>query len=129
MATRRQEKVARLMKEIISDCLANHLSDPRIEGLVSITKVEIAPDLRNAQVYVSILGKNEASQNKTLKAIIHAQGKIQSFLAHRMQTKFTPVLQFKNDDNFKKTLEIMNLIDKAVGKNTEQLSEDIISQE
>ncbi|MHC4355618.1 MAG: ribosome-binding factor A [Planctomycetota bacterium] len=62
MPTRRQEKVARVVKEAVSDAIANHLSDPRIEGLVSVTEVDVAPDMRTADVYVSILGKNEASQ-------------------------------------------------------------------
>ena len=63
MATRRQEKVARVVKEAVSDAVSHHLSDPRIEGFVSVTRVEMAADLRNADVYVSIFGKDQASQN------------------------------------------------------------------
>jgi len=95
MKTRRQEKVARLVKESVSDCIANHLSDPRIEGLVSVTKVDVAADLRNAEVYISVLGKDEAAQNKTFNAILHASKRIQFFLADGMQSKFCPVLHFK----------------------------------
>ncbi len=112
MKTRRQEKVARLVKESVSDCIANHLSDPRIEGLVSITKVDVAADLRNAEVYISVLGKDEASQNKTFNAILHASRRIQFFLANGMQSKFCPVLHFKNDENFKKTIETLGIIDR-----------------
>jgi ribosome-binding factor A len=111
MKTRRQEKVARIIKESVSDCLANHLSDPRIEGLVSVTKVDVAADIRNAEVYISVLGKNEASQNKTFNAIVHASGRIQAFTAQWMKSKFCPVLHFKNDENFKKTIETIKLID------------------
>ncbi len=108
--------MARVIKEAVSDCLSNHLSDPRIEGLVSVTKVDVAPDMRKAEVYISVLGKNEASQNKTFNAINHASKRIQAFLARRMQSKFCPVLYFKNDENFKKTLETMRLIDQAVAE-------------
>ena len=124
MKTRRQEKVARVVKEAVSDCLASHLSDPRIEGLVSVTKVEVAADMRNAEVYISVLGKDDASQNKTFNAITHASRRIQSFLAHRMQSKFCPVLHFKYDENFKKTLETMRIIDQLNAGHENQDSSD-----
>ncbi len=114
MATRRQEKVARIVREAVSDAISNHLSDPRIEGLVSVTRVDMAADLRSADVYISIFGKDEATQNKTFAAIEHAKSRIQSLLATRVQSKFCPVLRFHKDDKFKKTLETMKLIDEAV---------------
>ncbi|UCC98141.1 MAG: 30S ribosome-binding factor RbfA [Phycisphaerales bacterium] len=113
MATRRQEKVARIVKEGVSDAIAHHLSDPRIEGFVSVTRVELTPDLRNANVYISIFGKNQANQNKTFEAITHARSRIQALLAGRIQSKFCPVLHFYTDEKFKKTLETMELIDRA----------------
>ncbi|OHB79316.1 MAG: ribosome-binding factor A [Planctomycetes bacterium RBG_16_55_9] len=114
MATRRQEKVARIVKESVSDTITHHLSDPRIEGFVSITRVEVAADLRNANVFISIFGKDQASQNKTFAGISHAKSRIQSLLAGRMQSRFCPVLHFYMDEKFKKTLETLELIDKAV---------------
>ena len=113
MATRRQEKVARVVKEAVSDAIANHLNDPRIEGFVSVTRAEVAPDLRNAHVYLSIFGTDEAGQNKTFAAIDHARVRIQALLAGRMQSKFCPVLHLHTDEKFKKTLQTMELIDKA----------------
>ena len=113
MATRRQEKVARVIKEAVSDAITHHLSDPRIEGFVSVTKVDVAPDMRNADVYLSIFGKDEAGQNKTFAAIQHARSRIQSLLAGKVQSKFCPVVHFHRDEKFKKTLETMRLIDEA----------------
>ena len=128
MPTRRQEKIARIVKEVVSDAIANHLNDPRIEGFVSITRVEMSTDLRTANVYLSIFsrdpvlqedgnvetGKNEAYRNKTFAAITHAKSRIQSLLAHRLQSKFCPVLRFHTDEKFKKTLETMKLIDQVI---------------
>jgi len=116
MPTRRQEKVARVVKEAVSDAIANHLSDPRIEGFVSVTRVDLAPDLRTADVYLSVFSKNPAAQEKTFAAITHARSRIQSVLAGAMKSKFCPVLRFHKDEAFKKTLETMNLIDKAVSE-------------
>lgn len=113
MPTRRQEKVARVIKEAVSDAIANHLNDPRIEGFVSVTRVEIGADLRNAYVYLSIFGEDEAGQNRTFAAIEHARSRIQSLLASKLQCKFCPVLHFSRDEKFKKTLQTMKLIDQT----------------
>jgi len=116
MQSRRQEKVARIVKEAVSDAITNHLGDPRIEGFISVTEVEMSADLRNSEVYISIFGGDEVKQKKTFLAINHARVKIQSFVADRIQSKFCPVLHFHMDEKFKKTLETMNLIDKAVNE-------------
>ena len=114
MATRRQEKVSRVIKESVSDAIANHLGDPRIEGFVSVTRVEMSPDLRSADVYLSMFGSSESSQNKTFAAIAHARTRIQSLLTKRIKSKFCPVLHFHRDDKYKKTMETINLIHQAV---------------
>ncbi|MHC4645221.1 MAG: ribosome-binding factor A [Planctomycetota bacterium] len=130
MSTRRQEKVARIVKEMVSDAIANHLNDPRIEGFVSVTRVDMGPDLRSADVYLSVFergfssaqtGKVEsdtgASQSKkTFAAILHAKRRIQSLLARKWQSKFCPILRFHADDNFKKALETIRLIDRAAAE-------------
>lgn len=120
MPTRRQEKIARVVKEAVSDAIANHLNDPRIEGFVSVTRVDMGTDLRNVDVYLSIFGKNETEQNKTFSAISHAKSRIQSLVAGRMRSKFCPVLHLYRDEKYKKTLEIMKLINQAVKKPEEE---------
>jgi ribosome-binding factor A len=116
MPTRRQEKVARIVKEAVSDAIANRLNDPRIEGFVSVTRVDVAGDLRSADVYLSIFGEDQAARGKTFAAITHAKKRIQSLLADKLRSKFCPVLRFRTDEKLKKTLETMKLIDQAVGE-------------
>ncbi len=123
MATRRQEKVARVVKEEVSDAIANHLGDPRIEGFVTVTRVEVAVDMRTAEVYLSIFGADETAQNKTFLAIKHAKSRIQSLLADKLQGKFCPVLSFYMDEQFKKTLETIRLIDQAASEFKEKDSD------
>jgi ribosome-binding factor A len=125
MATRRQEKVARVVKEAVSDAIINHLNDPRIEGFVSVTRVEVAADLRNADVYISIFGKDQNGQNKTFAAVKHARSRIQSLLANRIQSKFCPIIHIHQDEKFKKTLETMRLIDLA-NSEIEDKNEEIV---
>ena len=111
MPSRRQEKVARIVKEVVSGAIANQLSDPRIVSFVTVTRVEMAPDLRAADVYLSIFeeteskgSKAQADRNKTFNAINHAKSRIQSLVADRIESKFCPVLRFHTDFGSKKTL-------------------------
>jgi ribosome-binding factor A len=122
MGSRRQEKMARLVKEAVSDAIANHLNDPRIEGFVSVTRVSMAADLRSADVYLSHFASRrlpgqpgrkqaEGRSDKTFIAITHARRRIQSFVADKLQSKFCPVLHFHMDDQLKETLETTRLMD------------------
>jgi ribosome-binding factor A len=120
MPSRRQEKVARIVREVVSSAIITQLSDPRIVGFVSVTRVEMAPDLRAADVYLSIfensdsqVQKVEADRNKTFSAINHARSFIQSLLADRLESKFCPVLHFHSDENYRKTMEVIKLIDQV----------------
>jgi ribosome-binding factor A len=111
MSTRRQEKVAKLVRQLVSEAVNRGLNDPRIAGFISVTRVEVAPDLRSAGVYLSIFGGDEASQKRTFAAIIHARNKIQSLVAAKLQCKFCPILRFHSDDKLKKEMNILNLMD------------------
>ena len=113
MPTRRQEKVARTVREAVSDAIANRLNDPRIEALVSVTKVEVAADLRSAEVFLSVFGGNDSANNRTFVAVEHARSRIRSLVGNRLGIKFCPILRFHRDEVFRKTLETMRLIDQV----------------
>ncbi len=120
MPTRRQEKVARVVKQAVSDAIANHLGDPRIAGVISVTHVDMTPDLRKADVYVSILADNPKAEDMTFQAIHHATPRIQALVADVVHSKFCPALHIHKDDKFKKTLDIMNLIDQVASEYRDQ---------
>ena len=113
MPSRRQEKIARVIKEAISDIISNRLSDPRIEGFISVTGVDTSPDLKNATVYISVLASDEKAEARTFEAIIHAKGFIQTEVGRRMTTKYYPKLTIELDTKLKKTMETLKLIDQA----------------
>ena len=113
MPSRRQEKVARVVRESVSDTIANRLNDPRIEGFVSITEVDVSPDLRNAFVFLSVMSGDNAARRKTFAAIEHATKHIQARLSHRITSKFCPRLHFREDIKIKNTLETLRIIDEA----------------
>jgi ribosome-binding factor A len=120
MPSRRQEKMSRLVKEAVSEIIQNHLSDPRIEGFISVTRVSMPADLRTAEVYISIMGKDEGAQTRAFKAIEHARSRIQSLMARKIRTKFCPVLHFHEDENLKKSLDTIRIIEEIEEKEQEQ---------
>jgi len=113
MSQRRQEKMARVVKEAVSDIINNHLQDPRIEGFISVTEVKPEPDLKKADVFLSIMGKSEEKQRLTFIGIQHAAGRIQALLGGYVKSRFCPHLSFHIDDRLKKTMETLRLIDEV----------------
>jgi len=111
MSTRRQEKVAKLVRQLVSEAINRSLNDPRIQGFISVTKVQIGADLRTAGIYLSIFGGDDASQQRTFAAITHARNRIQSLVAAKLQSKFCPVLKFHRDDKLKQEIDVLNLLD------------------
>ena len=122
--SRRQEKVARVVMQSVMEAI-RCLADPRIEGIVSVTHVDMSSDLRNADVYLSIYTDRPGAQRKTFEAIVHATRHIQTHVADVVRSKFCPVLKFHQDDKFKKTLEIMNLIDQAASEYQDKDTSDV----
>jgi len=116
MATRRVEKVARAIRAAVSEAIQQRLSDPRIQGLISVTRVEPTPDLRSARVYLSMLGVEEKQQELSLAGIRHAHGYIQSYLAEQLTTKVCPALHFELDASFKKGLAISRILDELAAE-------------
>lgn len=113
MGSIRQEKMARVVKEVVSDAIRNHLNDPRIEGFVSVMEVHVPPDFRTADVYLSVFGKDDKIAHRTFTAIEHAAPRIQSLLAHRLECRHCPTLRFHESEKLKKTIETMKIIDEA----------------
>lgn len=129
MPTRRQEKVAQLVKEVVSEAIQRHLSDPRIQGLISVTEVDVSPNMRVADVYLSILSDKQADVNKTFEAIKAAHGKIKTLLAHSLSSKFCPNLEFHIDEKFKKTMDTIRVIEEIERERREKQANEQDAEE
>jgi ribosome-binding factor A len=90
--------------------ILTELRDPRVR-LVTVTGVEVSPDMREAKVRVSVMG-SEADQKLTLRGLAASAGYLQSRLADRIEMRYTPRLQFELDEGIKKALEVGKLFDK-----------------
>ena len=98
------ESVRQVLSEAVGD-----LKDPRI-GFVTVTGVETTADLRQARVYVSVLGSEEAQQ-ESLAGLEAAHGVLQGRLARELRMKRTPQLAFVYDPTVERGVRMTQLID------------------
>lgn len=84
------------------------LKDPRIQH-VTVTSVEVTPDMRQATVKVSVMG-DETKQRLSLHGLRSAAGFLQSKVGNRIDTRYTPRLQFELDLGVKKSIEIAEIL-------------------
>jgi ribosome-binding factor A len=110
--SRRQEKVASFIHREVAEMILRELSDPRLTGLVSVTRVKVSVDLSVADVFITVMG-TEGKQTAALEALRGAAGMMHSMLTKTMNLRVAPFLKFHIDENLKKELELMELIRKA----------------
>src|SRR3954470_16951724 len=103
MKRHRLERVAEVVREVAAETVLFHLRDPRVK-MVTVTRAEVSGDLQHAKVFVSVMG-SEREQQLALHGLQHAAGFVQSRLADRLQTRFTPVVTFVPDRGVKNALE------------------------
>lgn len=108
MQSKRIERVNQLIKEEISRVLQRELKDPRL-GFVTVTDVEATKDLRQARVYVSILGTEE-QWRASLAALDSARGFIHNWLRHHLSLRVTPSLVFRPDRSMAHAAHIQELL-------------------
>lgn len=108
MASRRMLKAAEAIREVVSMAILTEIQDPRVQN-VTVTGVEVAPDMRNAKVLVSIMG-DEGRQQLCLRGLQNSAGFLQSKVAKRIDTRYTPRLSFEIDDGVKKSLQVGRIL-------------------
>lgn len=126
MSAHRVVRVAEAIRETIATAILHEVADPRVAG-VTVLRADVAGDLRNATVYVSIMG-TEAKQRLALRALQHAAGFLQSKIAARLQTRYTPHLTFKLDEGVKRSVAISRLIDETLAADRANTAPDADNQ-
>lgn len=110
MVSRRQRQVGELLHREISELLEKEMSDPRL-SLVTVTAVEVSPDLRHAHVYVSSMGGQEERQ-EALAGLRHAMGFIRHELSAHLYLRYVPELNFHLDNSLERSQRIEELLTK-----------------
>jgi ribosome-binding factor A len=101
-------RVNEAVRQVLSEAVVE-LKDPRI-GFVTVTGVETSPDLRQARVYVSVLGSEE-KQAESLAGLTAAHGVLQARLGRELRLKRTPQLAFEYDPSVERGVRMTQLID------------------
>ena len=107
-ATNRMQKVDEEFKRELSKIIDQDLKNPNITGLISVTKVKTSSDLKNARVYISILGSK--SKKNTMEGLKNASGFIRTELAKRVNLRYTPELIFELDETLEYGAKIDSII-------------------
>jgi len=118
--SRRTERVSDLLREEISNLLRDELHDPRIGGLVTITDVDVSPDLRRADAFVSVLGTDE-ERARTMQALEHARPFIRRELSHRLALRYTPDVHFVSDKSLERAQEVTDMLRRTASERGETL--------
>jgi ribosome-binding factor A len=104
-------RVNESVRQVLSEEVGR-LKDPRI-GFVTVTGVETSPDLRNARVFVSVLG-TDRKREETLAGLGAAHSVLQGALARELRMKRTPQLAFEYDPSVERGVRMTKLIDELV---------------
>ncbi len=115
MKSHRPERVAHVIREVVSEAIAHKLSDPRIAPLSSVTRVEMSADLEYAKVWVSVLGDVPA-QRRTMAGLKSAAPLVQRMVARELPLRHCPRLSFMLDESIKKGAETLRLIREAMAE-------------
>ncbi|MDD5095069.1 MAG: 30S ribosome-binding factor RbfA [Dehalococcoidia bacterium] len=111
--SRRQKQVNHAIRREISDLLTHQVNDPRIKGIISITEVNISPDLTHAKVFVSAMGTEE-EKSEIFAGLAAASGFLRREIGARLKLRYTPELVFERDDSIEKGDHLLQLIDRVV---------------
>jgi ribosome-binding factor A len=109
----RMRRVNESVRQVLSEALPE-LKDPRI-GFVTVTGVDTSADLRQARVYVSVLG-SKRKREQTLAGLAAAHGVLQARLARELRMKRTPTLAFEYDPSVEEGVRMSKLIDELVNE-------------
>ncbi len=108
--SRRLDRVNELLRTEISQLLVRQIKDPRLNGVISVTRVSASNDLRTARVYISVMGQEETKRT-ALEGIQSAASFLRRELRGRITMRHTPFLTFDLDESMEEADQILRLMD------------------
>lgn len=118
--SQRAQRVGDQIQRELADLLRLHVKDPRI-GMVTVTAVEVSPDLSHAKVFFTHLTGSEHA-SAAVEALQHSAGYLRTELAHRLKLYTVPQLHFAYDDSIESGLKLSRLIDDAIAEDRKHSS-------
>jgi ribosome-binding factor A len=117
MSSRRVLKAAQAIREVVSMAIIRELKDPRIAD-VTVTFVEVSPDLRHSKVHVSVMG-DETKKRLCIKGLESASGYLQKKVGERIDTRYTPRIHFELDKGIENSMLVAKILDEVFPKKEE----------
>jgi ribosome-binding factor A len=106
---RRPDRVAEAIREEVANFLASDAKDPRLQGLVTVTGVDVTRDLRHARVYVSVLG-SDAERAATYEGLDSVAAHLRSRVGRALRLRLAPEISFKEDQSVAHAARIESLL-------------------
>ena len=106
---RRADRVGEAIREEIATFLAESAKDPRIVGFVTVTGVEVTPDLRHAKVFVSVMG-SEAEKVATFEGLASTASHLRSRVGRALRLRVAPEIHFREDESVARAARIESLL-------------------
>ena len=110
--SRRTDRINEQLREEISMLLTRSIKDPRLNGVISITRVVSSSDLRTARVYISVMGDQQTKQDALL-GIRSAASFLRRELRDRINMKHTPFLTYELDDSLEEADQLLRLMNQV----------------
>ncbi|SRR6266581_595938 len=110
--SRRLQRLNVLFRQELAELVLAELRDPRLAGMVSITRVDVSPDLENADVYVSVMGEPE-QKSSSMSALRAAAPFLRHALLERIHIRRIPSLHFQLDESMEEAAHILELMNQV----------------
>ncbi|HEY5625324.1 MAG TPA: 30S ribosome-binding factor RbfA [Dehalococcoidia bacterium] len=108
--SRRTERLSELFRSELADLISSELRDPRIKGMISITGIDVSPDLEHATVYVSILVEEPKQKARSLAALNNAAPFLRKQLMARVHIRRVPTFEFEADHTIEEGARMLDLM-------------------
>jgi ribosome-binding factor A len=110
----RNRRIEAELQRVLAELISREVKDPRV-GNVTISAVNLAPDMRNARVYFTPFASSHSAE-EVREGLTHAAGFLRGAASRRLGLRYAPRLQFVFDDNFDKAAHLTDLINQAVSR-------------
>lgn len=114
--SRRTDRLSGLFRSELADLISSELRDPRVTGMISITSVDVSPDLERATVYVSVLADNAEQQKASLAALNNAAPFLRKLLMGRVHIRRVPAFEFEADHTIEEGARMLDLMKKVAAE-------------
>ena len=105
----RPERVAETIKREMAEILTRKMRDPRLGGMISVTEVEVTPDLSMARIFVSLLAEG-AERDQVMQALARSEGFVRHELAPRLGLREMPTVRFVLDTSIERGARVEELL-------------------